>query len=262
MVQFDPAIRAFYQNRYVEAMRLTESGQGRLEFVRTQELLRRHLSPASDVLDVGGASGVHAAWLAGDGHRVVLVDPVETHVRQASAVGTFVAQVGDARELRQQDESVNAVLLLGPLYHLVDAYDRAKALAEAVRVTQPGGLVVAAGISPYAGLLEFGSNGGLRDTNERGLVDSIVTRRHHDDPQGFTNAYFHHPEELRYELQAAGLAGVEVVGVEGPAAAMLHDADAEQTARLLPSAIRLAQLVESDPRMMSTSPHLLAVGHR
>ena len=47
-----------------EATRLTRSPHGRIEFLRTRELLRRVLPPSADVLDVGGATGVHAAWLA------------------------------------------------------------------------------------------------------------------------------------------------------------------------------------------------------
>ena len=51
------------------------AGLGQLELLRTQEVLRRHLpSPPARVLDIGGATGVHASWLAADGYRVHLVD--------------------------------------------------------------------------------------------------------------------------------------------------------------------------------------------
>lgn len=163
MVELDAAIRSFYRDRYVEDDRLSRSGHGQLEFWRTQELLRRLLPvPPATILDVGGATGVHARWLAADGYSVTLVDPVVEHVEKAAAVGTFAAVVGDARQLEQEDDSVDVTLLLGPLYHLVEAADRAQALAEAARVTRPGGVVVAAGISRYAGLLEYGNNGYLR----------------------------------------------------------------------------------------------------
>src|SRR3712207_8247911 len=47
-------------------------------------IFRRHLGDAPlRVLDVGGGEGVHAAWLAADGHDVHLVDPVPAHVEQA-----------------------------------------------------------------------------------------------------------------------------------------------------------------------------------
>jgi len=68
-----------------EGRRLTE-GLGRLELLRTQEVLRRHLPDRpSEILDVGGATGVHARWLADDGHDVHVVDLVPAHVEKARA---------------------------------------------------------------------------------------------------------------------------------------------------------------------------------
>jgi SAM-dependent methyltransferase len=95
-----------------------------LELIRTRELLLRQLpSPPAVVLDVGGGTGVHATWLAGRGYSVHLVDLVSEHVRAAAEDGLVTAEVGDARRLTQADASVDAVLLLGPRYHLVSVRD-------------------------------------------------------------------------------------------------------------------------------------------
>jgi SAM-dependent methyltransferase len=261
MVELDPLIRGFYRDRYREDDRLIRSGHGQLEFVRTQELLRRFLPvPPATVLDVGGATGIHAQWLAEDGYSVHLVDPVVEHVERASAVGGFTASLGDARALSQEADSVDATLLLGPLYHLVEADDRLQALREAGRVTRSGGLVVAAGISRYAALLENGCNGGLTSENSHLFTDALATGRNYDDPDGFTNAHFHHVDELRAEFESAGLRDVEVLGVEGPAGPVLHNASPEDAPTFLPSALRLARLLESDPRLISASFHFLAIG--
>jgi SAM-dependent methyltransferase len=58
--------------------------------------------------------------------------------------------VSDARDLDLGDASVDAVLLLGPLYHLRRRADRVRALSEARRVVRPGGPVFAAAISRWA----------------------------------------------------------------------------------------------------------------
>ncbi|WBQ04303.1 class I SAM-dependent methyltransferase [Kribbella sp. CA-293567] len=261
MVELDPLIRAFYAERYVEDDRLARSGHGRLEFLRTQELIRRCLpGPGATVLDVGGATGVHARWLAADGYAVTLVDPVEEHVAKAAEVGTFAAVSGDARALAQEDGSVDVTLLLGPLYHLVEAADRAQALAEARRVTRTGGLVVAAGISRYAGLLEYGTKGLIAEDNLHQFVEALATGRNYDEPDGFTNAYFHHADELRGEFERVGFSDIDVLGVEGPAAATLEHSAPEEVPRLLDSAVLLARLLENDPRTISTSFHFLAFG--
>jgi ubiquinone/menaquinone biosynthesis C-methylase UbiE len=126
-------------------------GLGQLELVRTQEILRRHLPPApARVLDVGGATGVHASWLAGDGYRVHIVDATPRHVEMARTdLGSLgvTADLGDARTLDLPDSSVDVVLLFGPLYHLTDGAERRQALREAIRVVSPGGLVAVAAIS-------------------------------------------------------------------------------------------------------------------
>ena len=63
-------------------------------------------------------------------------------------------RVGDARALEMPDETADVVLMLGPLYHLTDAGDRAGALREAARVLKPGGWLFAAAISRYASALD------------------------------------------------------------------------------------------------------------
>lgn len=257
----DPTILAFYRDRYNEDGRLVRSRHGQLEFLRTQELLRRLLPAApATVLDVGGGTGVHAAWLAADGYTVHLIDPVPDHVAQAARRGGFATSVGDARALSIEDSTMDAVLLLGPLYHLIEQEDRHRALTEAARVVRPGGMVCAAAIGRYAALLELAGFGRLNDNTEpeiRGLIEHGINV---DDPDGFTTAYFHRPELLAREMTDAGLVDVSVLGIEGPTTAALDNAGEDRAAEVLDSAIRCARIVEADPAIMATSPHLLGIG--
>jgi ubiquinone/menaquinone biosynthesis C-methylase UbiE len=131
----DPEAVAYYeQGREEERLRTI----GRLEFLRTQELLARFLpaSPAR-VLDVGGGAGIHAIPLLERGYEVHLVDPMPLHVEQAKAAGIRHASVGDARQLEIEDAWADAALLLGPLYHLTRREDRIGALREACRGCVP-----------------------------------------------------------------------------------------------------------------------------
>src|ERR1700739_2215395 len=104
-----------------EASRL-RNGWFQLEHARTQELILRHLPPApAIVVDAGGGAGIYACWLAARGYQVHLIDPVPKHVEQARAAQQpdhplASAEIGDARHLPQSEASVDAVLLLGPLY--------------------------------------------------------------------------------------------------------------------------------------------------
>jgi ubiquinone/menaquinone biosynthesis C-methylase UbiE len=145
-----------YYSKGQEQQRLTAS-LGRLEWLRTWEILQRSMPPTpARLLDVGGGTGVYALPLASQGHRVHLVDPVPRHVARALELSSksdaplASAVVGDARALEVPDASFDVLLLLGPLYHLTDRNDRVKALAEARRALVPGGLLVSAYISRFA----------------------------------------------------------------------------------------------------------------
>ena len=207
-----------------------------------------------------GGTGVHARWLAADSHRVHVVDPVPSHVEQAARVPGVSASLGDARALDAADDSVDVTLLLGPLYHLVDADDRALALREAIRVTRPGGLVAAAAITRHAALLELTGLGLLDDAAVAEVTGLLATGVNTDDPDGFTTAYFHHVGEFRSEVVRSGLTAVTVYGVEGPAAPALDNAAPADAAAVLASAARCARLVETDPALIAASPHLIAIG--
>src|ERR1700732_555519 len=130
---------------------------GELERLRTQTILVRHLPSAPAViLDVGGAAGAYAFPLAKQGYEVHLIDPVELHLEQARSYeetsGVTLASItqGDARHLDLPASGVDAVLLLGPLYHLVEPSDRLQALLEARRVLRPRSVLCAASISRFA----------------------------------------------------------------------------------------------------------------
>ena len=138
--------------------------RGKLERWRTQELLARYLPPPPCVvLDVGGGTGRYAAWLAERGYTVHLIDPVPLHIEQARARSTAqphapLASIspGDARYLDWEADQANAVLLLGPLYHLTSREERLACLREAWRVLRPRGIVMAAAISRFASALDPG----------------------------------------------------------------------------------------------------------
>jgi ubiquinone/menaquinone biosynthesis C-methylase UbiE len=260
-----PEIINFYTTTYDEVTRLSSAAHGELEFLRTQELLRRHLPAApAAVLDVGGGPGVHARWLVSDGYTVHLVDPVERHLRQALASSGCTAERGDARALTAADRSYDTVLLLGPLYHLTERADRIQALREARRVLRPAGLMAVAAISRHAGLLDLAATARLAPASADALLPVLASGRH-DGQLGFTTAYFHTAEELRSEVIDAGFTDVCLYGVEGPAWPTLmgieaHTGQSLTGSPLLTSALTAARIAESDPALMASSSHILAIG--
>jgi SAM-dependent methyltransferase len=263
----DPAIESHYSTGY-ERSRLFPGGRPSLEFVRSMELLGRLLpAPPAQVLDVGGGPGTYAAPLARRGYRVHVVDPVPLHVEQArQAAGAdpgagFTAALGDARELAQPDQSQDAVLLFGPLYHLTETAHRQQALAEARRVLAPGGRLLAVAVCRFASLLDGLYDGRLDDPHFRPIVDQDLLDGQHrnPDPVGrpefFTTAYFHTPDGLTQDIEQAGFTGVAAYGVEGPGWPLRQEwADPQRREQILFA----ARCVETQPSLIGFSLHLIA----
>jgi ubiquinone/menaquinone biosynthesis C-methylase UbiE len=268
----DEEVAAYYA-RGLERDRLA-GGPGALEFARTQALLRQYLPPSPAVVaDVGGGPGRYAIWLAECGYSVHLVDLAPLHVEQARSAARgrpeaalASAEVGDARMLPLPDATADAVLLLGPLYHLAERADRLQALAEARRVCRLGGVVIAAGISRFASTLDGLRCGYLEDPAFAAVAAGDRRDGRHRNPTGdpayFTTAYFHRPEELAAECAAAGLGHEATLAVEGPGWLLpdldMRLADEPRRAVLLTA---LAAL-EIEPTLLGVSAHLLVVARR
>lgn len=265
-------INAHYEQNN-EAGRLL-SGAGVLELARNQELIGRYLSPApSTVLDVGGGAGVYSFWLAEEGHDVHLIDPVEKHIQQAREIakekGDRVPasiQRGDTRALVWDDESVDAVLLFGPLYHLTEREDRMKALSEAYRVVRPGGFVFVTGINRFASLLDGFVNGYMHDPYFREIIDADLSTGQHRNPQNhsayFTTAFFHRPEELKTEVAESGFEIQALLAVQGPGR-LAKDFDerwADEAKRK--DFLDLIRKVECEPELLSLCPHFMVIGKK
>ena len=261
-----------YYNNGQEERRLTAS-LGRLEYIRTWQILERFLPPRPRrVLDVGGGTGVYALPLAGRGYEVHLVDPVPLHVERAKTLSgashTPLAsiEVGDARRLAAPDGTFDVVLLFGPLYHLTIRSERVQALAEARRVLVPGGLIVSAYISRFASACDGIQEGRLREPAFAAIVDRDLTEGIHQNPTSrpdwFTTAYFHRPEEIATEIEDAGLRFDRLLGVEGPGW-MNQDLDSwldDDAAR--DRLLDVLRRLEAEPALIGMSAHLIALAHR
>jgi SAM-dependent methyltransferase len=261
---------ARYYEEVAEEGRLA-AGPSQLEFARTKEIVLRYLPPLpATILDVGGAAGAYALWLAERGYQVHLIDPVPRLVEEAqrrsdaSPNRIRTCQVGDARELKFNDGVADGVLLLGPLYHLTDAAERLHALREVYRVLRAGGVLFAAAISRYASALDGVARDLFADPSFAAIVQQDLKHGQHRNNTGkwdyFTTAYFHRPDDLRAEVVSAGFNCQAVLGLEGPGW-VLPDFDGRWAdIRKREDLLRVARALEREVAIVGLSAHLLAVG--
>lgn len=163
-----------HYNKHPEDLRLLRR-HGQVEFATTMHHLHRFLRPGMQLLDIGAGTGRYTSALMAEGYRVKAVELVRRNIdvflkREPTA---DVVQA-DARDLAFLPAgSADLTLLLGPLYHLIGDGEKVKALAEAKRVTKPGGLIfVAYLMNEYSILSYCFDEDRISDLMKRGVVDA------------------------------------------------------------------------------------------
>lgn len=265
----DADLQVAYYESYDESSRLDREPRGVLEKLRTRVVLGSVLAGSGTVLDIGGGAGVHAEWLARNGYEVQLFDPVQKHVSQAQAASAalpnglrFSAERADARQIPRDDACADAVLLLGPLYHLLETEDRLESLTEAFRLLKPGGTLVAAGISRYAWLMDAYRKEAAHDPEtQQSISHSVETGRSAATPtMGSFWAHFHEPSELRAEVESAGFEDLQSIALEGFAWMLPDLGDILESNSRREDLMRQLSAVESAPSLIGASAHFVVTG--
>jgi SAM-dependent methyltransferase len=241
----------------------------RIEFAVSLRVLDDHLpTPPARVLDVGGGPGRYAIELARRGYAVTLADisAAELEVAGSAAKEACVTLDGivraDARDLAAFDDGAfDAVILMGPLYHLLDEDDRRSAAGEALRVTGPGGVVFAAFITRYSALRYWAKYDPMR------VVDNLAWHRERlhtgrfDNAEGFTDFYAARPHEVIPLMEACGWQAIDLVGCEG-VVSMIRDRVNELEGDAWDAWVELNYELGRDPATHACAEHLLYVGRK
>lgn len=276
MKTIDKDVLAGY-NAGIEKNRLRE-GLGLIEFERTREILRQQLPPAPAVVyDIGGGYGEYSYYLTSIGYEVYLYDIAEKNIEMSHDLGQECgfalkdAKVADARNIDRPDASADAILLFGPLYHIVDYVERQLCLKESLRLLKPGGLLFTTAITRYATTLwavtTYDKNALLDETAFCEMVETEMKTGHHiKNPEsryrGMGRSYFHLPDELKKEIEAAGFCDTDIRGVIGPCWLIpnLDEAWKDETKR--ESIMRIVRLYEKEKSIMGLSTHILSISRK
>lgn len=158
-------INRFYDGIGEDA-RLSRSRCGQLEYATTMHYIHKMLPERGRILEIGAGTGRYSVALAKEGYDVSAVELAERNyellVQNAQGLGNIETFRGDALHLEQfADDTFDLTLLFGPMYHLYDEKDQMTALREAVRVTKPDGVLIAAFLSVHAILFDNYLQGNL-----------------------------------------------------------------------------------------------------
>ncbi len=244
----------------------------RTEFAVTMRALRDYLPcPPAKILDVGGGPGRYAIALTERGYGVTVVDLSKDCLEfaRAKAKEAGVTLDGyvhcDARDLSSfAEHGYDAVLLMGPLYHLLSETDRRSALNEAARVLKAGGTIVASFITRYAPIRFWARYKPAHIVEhwrqyEEFLATGVLEAP--DEGGGFPDAHFAHPLEVKPFMEEAGFRTVELIGCEGVVShieEMVNSLSGEFWETWVEENYRFGK----DPTILGAAEHLLYVGSK
>ena len=242
-----------------------------LEFALTKAMLQRFLPPKARVLDIGGGPGRYALDLTAQAHQVDLLDLSAANValaqEKARALGLALndARVADARDLADYpSDHYEAVLMLGPLYHLTEDADRGQAIGEALRVLKPGGVAAFGFLSRYAAAHFFLKTGPEAIAERRAAIEAFLyagTHRATPAQDFFVDAHLVDPAEVPSTMAAFGIDRLAYFGAEG----MMAQSEwrlGEQPADIRRQWFDLALATAELPAALYGSEHLVFVGRK
>lgn len=257
-------VERWYDEEYDEWERLEHH---KIEFDITKRYLDEYIQGENlEIFDIGGGPGRYSLYLAEKGHKVTLLDlsrrNIEVARKKSAERGIMLKNYihGNALELEEYEaEKYDVILLMGPLYHLIDKKDRKAAIEGALRLLKPNGIIFASFISNYAPIQDH-----LKGLYSIESVDKLLRYledgRYYGDT-GFTAAYFISPEEARSLMNSFGLKELAFIGVENILASKELEVNRLEEAeyrKWLELCYRLGQ----DKNLMGTSEHFLYIGQK
>ncbi|MCC8126243.1 MAG: methyltransferase domain-containing protein [Clostridiales bacterium] len=212
-----------YYNKFSEEKRL-DSRHGQVEFRISMKYIRKYLSqiqrPKNEIriVDIGAGTGRYAVPLAEEGYDVTAVELVRYNLgvlkTKKSPVKALQGNALDLKKLKLEDETFDAAILFGPMYHLFSYEDKLRALTEARRVTRTGGVIFVAYCMNEYGVITYAfKENHIRECREAGRF----TGDYHTISRPENLYDYVRVEDIRRLSSDAGLTRLKLLSPDGPA---------------------------------------------
>jgi len=241
---------------------------GKPEFLLTCRMLDRYIKPGQKVLDIGGGPGRYALYLAGKGCDVTLFDlsPENTKFaalqarEQSLSLQTITGDACYADKLTH--EKYDHILLMGPMYHLLEETMRIEAVNAALNLLKPGGIIYVSFLSIFAGMIYYMKqepNFAIDPEGDEYIKHLVAGKNYSGD--AFTKAFFIDikavlPFMSQFPLEKMHYFGQE--GITGPAERniLAHGPD------VLKIWLDISEKLWEREEFLSHSEHLMYVGRK
>ena len=245
--------------KHKEELRL-ERRHGVVEFTTTMHYIHKYLHAGDRVLDIGAGCGNYTIALMDEGYEVDAVELVKRNIDvMLQRCPAASVRKADARDLSFiADASYDVTLLLGPMYHLMNENDKLKALAEAQRVTRPGGTILVAYLmNDYSIVSYCFAQNRMADLRAKGFVDEDF---HVQTPEGELYDYIRLEDATRMN-DALGLKRLTVFTPDGPTDYIRYELN-RMTDDNFALYLQYVQSIAERPDLIGAAAHIVDVLQR
>lgn len=243
---------------------------GRPEFLLTERFMKRVIKKGDSVLDIGGGPGIYSHMLAKMGCKVTLCDlsggNVEFAKDKAKELGLEISALrGDAREADKLiSGQFDHVLLMGPLYHLLEESDRVKAINAALSLLKTGGTLWCSFIMMFSGIIYEMKNCPEMIASdlpvEREFRRATLEGRSYGG-DAFTKAYFIAQKEIEPFMNRFPLEKLYLFSQEGILSPCENNI-MSQPESIVSAWLDFAEKLAENPELLSWGEHAMYVGRK
>lgn len=205
------------------------------EYGNNLRLMEKYLPPSGSVLDAGAGPGQYSLPLMKRGYRVTLLDISEKLLAVATAdfekenVVPEKIICDDVCNMEQfEDEVYDAVLVMGPMYHLLEPADRTKVLSHTKRILKKDGIAMVEFLNAWGvlrtGIDEFPEEYKVMENLTR-YFDAFSIDSRFEMVTDFTDVYLSTPPVAAEMLGSAGFELISYAGTESFASGMRQGID-------------------------------------
>jgi len=245
-----------YLSGYGEQNRFQLDQSHSIEYITTMHFLLKHLPKGCSVLDCCAAGGAYAFPLAKEGYKVTAGDLIKEHVdilneKNKDNLLENIYQGNVLDMARFADETFDAVLCMGALYHLMEREDREKCIAECLRVLKTGGIFIFAYVNRNAVYINHFNRNDYPIEVQTAVLKTGVNGV-------FYTMDFNEPAELVSKFKIEKITDIGVDGLIYPLKARLDEAPPEEFAAYMEYHFATCE----QPSIIGHSMHGLWIGRK
>ena len=220
-------VEKYYDSLVIQEWNRFNTPFPRFEFESTKMLIKKYFPKKGLVCDIGCGPGRYAIELLKLGYKVTLVDiskkSLEFCQKQLNKLGLKAEDYIHKNALNLDGlnrECYDAILLLGPMHHLIERAERKKVLENTRSVLKKNGIAIIAYLNSW-GLLKAGISEFPEQLNRNKFLDQFLNEvSSRIGMASFTKAHFTLPEIAISEVESVGFKVISYAGCESFAGGM------------------------------------------